>query len=209
MSTSRPQSAREERVNATIHAIGAVAGLIGLFLAGHYAWTVSLGPAATLGAYTLSVTVLFGVSAAYHLAPAGRLKRALQRADHCAIYGLIAGTYTPLSLLGLGGTWGWSLFAAVWALAAVGITMELVVEERNEAVSLALYLVMGWLALVAAVPLVQALPLLVLALILVGGLLYTGGTWFYTRDDPWDHALWHGFVLGGAAAHGVAVVLTV
>lgn len=196
-------------MNAITHGVGAVAGLIGLFLAARYAWTVSVGPAATLAAYTLSVTVLFGVSAAYHLAPAGRLKRGLQRADHCAIYGLIAGTYTPLSLLGLGGTWGWSLFAAVWVLAAVGITMELVLEERVERVSLALYLLMGWLAVVAAVPLFQALSIAVLALILVGGLLYTGGTWFYTRDAPWDHALWHGFVLGGAAAHGVAVALTV
>ena len=208
MSTPRPQSLSEERVNAAVHGIGALAGLIGLFLAAGYAWT-SLGDAATLAAYALSVTVLFGVSAAYHLAPAGPWKRGLRRADHCAIYGLIAGTYTPMSLLGLGGTWGWTLFGVVWALAVVGITMELVVEERWERVSLALYLGMGWLALVAAVPFFQALPFVALALVLVGGLLYTGGTWFYTRDAPWDHAVWHGFVLGGAAAHGAAVVLTV
>ncbi|MEZ4323228.1 MAG: hemolysin III family protein [Myxococcota bacterium] len=211
MGTDRPQTATEELVNAVTHGVGALLGVGGLVATLAFAGS-ERGDALSVGAlvaYTLSVVALFGVSSAYHAVRSARWKGVLQKADHCAIYLLIAGTYTPLALVGLGGGWGRFLFVSVWSLAVAGIGLELAVTERWHRTSLALYLGMGWLAVIAAVPLVNALPLAATALVLVGGLLYTGGTWFYSRDRHWDHAVWHGFVLGGAVTHGAAVALCV
>jgi hemolysin III len=207
----RPQSQAEETVNAITHGVGALLGAVGL-LGTLWMGVVHLGMSTTVVTvctYTTAVLVLFGSSSAYHAVRSERWKRRLQKGDHCAIYLLIAGTYTPLCLVGLGGTVGWTLFSAVWALALFGIGLELAVTERWHRTSLALYLGMGWLALLAGGPLVRALPVAATVLIVVGGLLYTVGTWFYSRDAPWDHAVWHGFVLGGAVTHGAAVTLAV
>lgn len=207
MATHR-QTPREELANAVTHGLGALAGL------GALGWmTVRAlqagGDAVSVGAaviYGLSLVVLFGGSAAYHAVRHPEWKRVLQTVDHCAIYGLIAGTYTPFALVALGGPAGWALFAALWGLAVAGVTLELVVAERWERVSLGLYLTMGWLGLAAAVPLVRAVPLGALALVALGGVIYTTGVGFYARNRPWDHVVWHGFVLGGATAHGAAVL---
>lgn len=202
------QTPREELVNAVTHGIGAVLGL------GALAWMTwgaleAGGGAVSVGAaviYGLSLVVLFGGSAAYHAVWHPEWKRALQTVDHCAIYGLIAGTYTPFALVSLGGPIGWLLFGVLWALAVAGITLELVVAERWERVSLGLYVTMGWLGVLAIVPLVQAVPVGALALVALGGVIYTAGIAFYARNRPWDHVVWHGFVLGGASAHGAAVL---
>lgn len=212
MEDSRRQSLAEERVNAWTHGVGAALGLAGLVATGVSAVLPATDAlvSISLAAYTLSVLVLFGLSTAYHAMPDGRVKRALQKGDHCAIYGLIAGTYTPFCLLALGGTGGWVMFGALWVLAITGVALELVVAARGgvrfEKTALVLYLAMGWSGLLAAAPFIRALPWAALGLVVFGGVLYTAGTWFYTRDRPWDHAIWHGFVLGGAAAHGGAVV---
>jgi hemolysin III len=207
--TERPQSPAEELTNAVVHGVGAVLGLTGLATTAlgallHGGRAVVIG---ALLAYTATVLVLFGTSTAYHWTTDPRWKMRLQKADHCAIYLLIAGTYTPFALAALGGFWGMGLFAAVWTLAVVGIGLELALRPRRHRISLALYLAMGWMAVLVAVPLVRALPVVSSVLILVGGLLYTVGVPFYTRDARWDHARWHGFVLGGAVTHGAAVVL--
>lgn len=211
MDVDRSQTAAEELVNTLTHGAGAVLGLAGLAYAAVDAVWLDSPPVVVgaLVAYTFTVVALFGVSAGYHAVRDLSWKARLQKADHCAIYLLIAGTYTPFALVGLGGATGLGLLAAVWGLAVVGIGLELAVSERWQKVSLGLYLTMGWIGLLAAVPLVNALPLAASALVLLGGVLYTVGVPFYTRNRAWDHAVWHGFVLGGAVSHGAAVALCV
>jgi hemolysin III len=159
--------------------------------------------------FAASMVLLYGASALYH-SVRGRAKRVLVKFDHCAIYLLIAGTYTPFALVTLRGAWGWSLFGVVWGLAIVGIVKELWLG-RDRIPSVPLYLAMGWLAVVAAVPIVRELPGPGLAWLVAGGLLYTGGIVFYANDERWRHAhgVWHLFVLGGTACHYLAVLLYV
>jgi hemolysin III len=153
--------------------------------------------------------LLYGASTLYH-SVRGAAKRVLVKFDHCAIYLLIAGTYTPFALVTLRGPWGWSLFGVVWGLAVVGIVKELSLG-RERVPSVPLYVAMGWLALIAAVPLVRELPWAALAWLVAGGLCYTGGIVFYANDERWRHAhgVWHLFVLAGTACHFVTVMLYV
>ncbi len=206
---SRPQTTAEELANSLTHGAGALIGLVALV--GMLALTVGTGWMAPLavGTYGLCLTGLFAASTVYHWAEAPGLKQRLQKLDHCAIYLLIAGTYTPFTLLAVGGKLGVAMLAVVWALAVVGIGLELWLHPRRERLALSFYLVMGWLVLAAPGPLFAGLPGLSFALLLVGGLLYTGGVWFYVRDRPWDHAIWHGFVLSGATSHALAVSVLV
>jgi hemolysin III len=130
--------------------------------------------------------------------------------DHASIYLLIAGTYTPFTLLALRGPWGWGLFAAVWLLALVGVGMEAFWVYRPKWVSAVVYLAMGWMVVLAGRRLVDALPPGALALLVAGGLLYSLGTVFYVmKRVRYAHAVWHGFVLGGSTCHFLAVVLLV
>lgn len=159
--------------------------------------------------FSASMVLLYGASSLYH-SVRGRAKRVLVKFDHCAIYLLIAGTYTPFALVTLRGPWGWSLFGVVWGLAVLGIVKELCFS-RDRIPSVPLYLAMGWLAVVAAVPLVRELPGAGLVWLIAGGMLYTTGILFYANDERWRHAhgIWHLFVLGGTACHYVAVLLYV
>src|SRR5690606_33462113 len=128
--------------------------------------------------------------------------------DHCAIYLLIAGTYTPFMLVGLRGPTGWWLFGTVWTLALAGVAFKLSYTGRFRRISTLIYIAMGWLVLVAARPLMQALDLASLAWLLAGGVAYTLGTVFYLRPRMrWSHAIWHGFVIAGSVCHYVAVML--
>lgn len=200
------QSHHEELFNAITHGAGAILGLIALawlLMQSHVLPTLSLVAG---GLYASTVVLLFGASAAYHAMHPGRTKRWLQIADHCAIYLLIAGTYTPFTLVAMDSTAGWSLFAAVWSLAGLGLVLELATDERPEKLAVALCLVMGWLCMFAAVPLFHALSTPALALLVTGGVTYSAGTVFYVRNRPWDHVIWHGFVLGGAGLHGASVL---
>jgi len=133
----------------------------------------------------------------------GRAKTIWCKFDHCAIYLLIAGSYTPFTLVSLRGPLGWSLFGSVWGLALAGIVQEIWLAKGRRVVSLVLYVLMGWLAVVAIVPLIAALTLAGFLWLAAGGLLYTVGIAFYAIDEKWryGHGVWHVFVLGGSACH--------
>jgi hemolysin III len=196
-----------ERFNSLTHLSGlllAVAGAAVLITQAALhgdAWQV-----VSFSIFAASMVVLYGASTLYH-SVRGRAKQVLVKFDHCAIYLLIAGTYTPFTLVTLRGPWGWSLFGIVWGLALIGIVKELWLS-RDRVPSVPLYLAMGWLAVIAAVPLVQQLPTAGLLWLLAGGLLYTAGIIFYANDERWRHAhgVWHLFVLAGTACHFTSVM---
>lgn len=202
-----PESFREEIANSLSHGAGLVAALVATpFLIMD---AVRRGrPAFVAGAIVFASTVLLMYlgSTLYHGLPAGRAKRLLRVVDHCAIYLLIAGTYTPFALGVLFGAWGWTLLALVWSLAAIGITLEVTGGFRHPAWSLALYLAMGWLVVVAIKPLSSHLPAAGLIWLVAGGLAYTAGVLFYTAKGlRFGHLVWHLFVLAGTFCHFTAV----
>ena len=161
--------------------------------------------------YGATLCLLYACSTLYH-STRGRAKRVFRALDHCAIYLIIAGTYTPFALVTLNGAWGWTIFGAVWGLAAAGIAQELWLKAKGtRIVSLAIYLLMGWLILAALAPLARALPWQGMAWLVAGGLAYTGGIVFYIYDERFRHwhGIWHLFVLAGSAAHYIAILLFV
>ncbi|HOH43843.1 MAG TPA: hemolysin III family protein, partial [Candidatus Hydrogenedentes bacterium] len=130
--------------------------------------------------------------------------------DHCAIYLLIAGTYTPFLLVSLRGTTGWALFGVVWGIACVGCAFKAFFTGRFNKVSTAMYVAMGWIVLVAIKPAITHIPVGGLLMMLAGGLLYTFGVFFYANERvPYNHAIWHCFVMGGSAIHFFAVIIYV
>jgi hemolysin III len=202
---------REEVANGVIHGVGtllAIAGLVALDIFASQrgtAWHI-VGCSIFGGCLIL----LYAASTLYHSVPYPRAKAVLRFFDHNAIFLLIAGTYTPLTLVNLRGPWGWSLFGAVWGLAILGITLRALLGSRPRALFVGLYILMGWLAVVAIKPLVDHLPTGGLVLLFGGGLAYTGGVGFYLwRRLPYHHAIWHGFVLAGSALHFFAILFYV
>ena len=198
----------EEIASAVTHGLGvltsAVAGAVLITLAALWAdaWHV-VGTSVFVG----SLVLLYTASTLYHAIPFDRAKRMLQVLDHCAIYVLIAGTYTPFLLVGLRGGWGWTLFGVIWALAVAGVVFKLFYTGRFKRLSTGIYLAMGWLVVVAVRPMVEALPVSTLLWLVAGGLAYTAGTVFYmSRRIPYAHAVWHLFVLAGSACHFAAVL---
>jgi hemolysin III len=154
-----------------------------------------------------TLVLLYAASTLYHAARTPRVKARLQVFDHCAIYLLIAGTYTPFTLLGLRGGFGWTLLAVAWVFAAAGVVFKLFFTGRFPRLSTALYLGMGWMAVVAAKPMLERFPVSTLLWIVAGGLAYTGGTVFYhSRRIPYAHAIWHLFVIAGSVCHYFAVL---
>jgi len=154
-----------------------------------------------------TMVLLYATSTLYHAFRGPRVKKVFRVLDHAAIYLLIAGTYTPFCLTVLRGPWGWSLFGVVWGLAVLGIVFKSVFGHRYEILSVSLYLAMGWLALVAILPLWRALPPWGMVWLFGGGVFYTLGTLFYAWERlPFNHAIWHLFVLAGSACHVVAVM---
>jgi hemolysin III len=199
-----------ERFNSLTHLAGlvlAVAGAAVLItraaLAGD-AWQV-----VSFSIFASTMVLLYGASTVYH-SVRGSLKNFFVKCDHCAIYLLIAGTYTPFTLVTLRGPWGWALFGTVWGLAAIGIVKELWLG-RDRVPSVPLYVAMGWLGVIAAVPLVHNLPGAALAWLVAGGLFYTVGIVFYANDTRWRHAhgVWHLFVLAGTACHYLTILFFV
>jgi hemolysin III len=159
--------------------------------------------------YGATLLLLYGASTLYHGTDHPEKKERFRLFDHCAIYLLIAGTYTPFVLVGLGGTWGWLVFGAVWAMAAAGILFKCRCWGRFPRLSTAIYIGMGWMGVFFLAPLLRVMTVGTLLWLLAGGLAYTFGTIFYHRDERirYGHALWHLFVLAGSACHFVAVVL--
>lgn len=197
-----------ERLNALTHLCGAllaVAGsvvLIALATQDGDPWKV-----VSVSIYGATLVLLYSFSTLYH-SLRGRAKAILQKLDHHSIYLLIAGTYTPFCLVTLRGPWGWSLFGVVWGLAGLGSLQELRPNRGARILSVVIYVVMGWVALVAVVPLLQALGTAGFAWLAAGGLFYTVGIIFYALDDRLRHAhgIWHLFVIAGSVAHYVAIL---
>jgi len=195
-----------ERFNSITHLAGtvlAVAGAVGLMF-------VTDGGArkiTALGVYGTMLVLLYVSSTLYH-SFRGKAKRVFHVFDHCAIYFLIAGTYTPLTLLTLRGAWGWTLFGIVWSLAAIGIVKDAVFRGRFRAVSVVLYVLMGWLVVIAFEPLRRALPSAAIAWLIAGGLAYTVGIVFFAMSKriAYSHGVWHLFVIAGSACHYVTMV---
>lgn len=192
-----------ERFNSYSHLAGgllALTGAIVLVVLG--ALRADVWKVVSFAVYGASLVVLYGISTAYH-SVRGRAKAILRRLDHSAIYLLIAGTYTPFTLVSLRGPWGWTLFGIVWGLAVVGILQEIWLGRGARRLSLIIYVVAGWVAVVAVVPLIDALGLAGFAWILAGGLVYTAGLVFYLYDERFRHwhGIWHLFVVGGSAIH--------
>ena len=205
-------SLAEEVANSISHGIGLVFGIVGLVLLLVQA-VDSNASATAITSYSLyggSMIMLFLASTLYHAIPHQRAKLWLKKFDHCAIYLLIAGTYTPFTLLGLRGTWGWSLFAAIWILAVAGVVFKLFHTGRFPRLSTALYVAMGWLVVVAIKPMLASIDAWTLGWLLAGGVFYTLGTYFYHRESiPYAHAIWHLFVIAGSVCHFVAVAAQV
>jgi hemolysin III len=201
----------EEIANYVTHGAGALLAVAGLVVLA--ARSAAFGsPRLLVGCtvFGMSLVLLYVTSTLYHAVPPSRAKAWLRMVDHSAIFLLIAGTYTPFTLVSLRGPWGWSLFAVVWTLAIVGITLRVALRRRPTALFLALYLCMGWCVVVALRPLSAAVAPPGLALLVAGGLAYSGGVVFYVwRRLPFHHAVWHGFVLAGSALHFFAVLLYV
>jgi hemolysin III len=202
------QSRREEAANSLTHGLGLLLAPPGLAVLAVSASRIG-DARAVVGCVVFGATlvVLYASSTLYHAVQASPAKRVLRALDHSAIFLLIAGTYTPFTLVSLRGPWGWSLFGVVWGLAVAGITLRLALRRRPTALFVALYLAMGWCVVVAARPLVAAVPPGGIALLVAGGLAYSGGVVFYLwRRLPYHHALWHVFVLAGSAFHYAAVL---
>jgi hemolysin III len=204
----RPQSLGEEVANSVSHGIGLLAAIVGVpFLVAGASGTGSAN-AVGLIIFAATMILLYLTSTLYHALPAGRAKRVFLRLDHGAIYLFIAGSYTPFALGALSGPYGWTLFAAVWTLAATGIALKAFDRLSHPWLSTGLYLTMGWLVLLAAGPLVERVPVPGIALLVAGGLAYTAGVAFFMLDSRWRyaHAVWHGFVMAGTGCHFVAVL---
>jgi hemolysin III len=160
--------------------------------------------------YGVTLICLYASFTLYHGLPSRRVKRIFRIFDHSAIFLLIAGTYTPFLLVNLRGGWGWSLLGIVWSLAAAGIVFKAWFVDRHQMLSTGVYVLMGWLALIAVKPIFHAVPTTGLIWLLAGGLLYTVGVVFYAwKRIPYNHVIWHLFVMAGSICHYVAVVYSV
>jgi hemolysin III len=207
MANARTQSVGEEIANSVTHGAGffvSVAALVLLVVSAAAtgdAWRVTAA-----SVYGATLVLLYAASTLYHALPGIRVKAVFQRLDHAAIYLLIAGTYTPFVLVTLRGGWGWALFGVVWGLAVLGVVLKSVFGIRLAALSTVVYVIMGWLVVIAAAPLVARLPAGGLRWLVAGGVLYTLGVAFFALERVrYSHAVWHLFVLAGSAAHFCAV----
>jgi hemolysin III len=209
--TTARYSFGEEVANSVTHGVG---------------WLLSVGGLATLvtfaaitggalrivscAVFGATLVLLYAASTLYHAIPSERAKHIFRVLDHSSIFLLIAGTYTPLCLVAVGGGWGWSLFGSIWFLALVGVLLNTIAHNRWRWLSIVLYVAMGWLVVIAIRPLVASVSTGVLVLIVGGGLAYTLGLAFYGwRRLPYGHAVWHVFVLAGSVLHYLAVFFEV
>lgn len=208
---SKIYSMGEEIAHAVTHGLGVVLSIIGLTVlvarASVYgdAWHVT-----AVSIFGATLVMMYSASTLYHSIPLPRAKHVLRVIDHSLIYFLIAGTYTPFTLITLKGPWGWSLFGVTWGLAIFGVAFKIFATGRFEKLSLAIYLGMGWCAITAIKPLLANLETGGLVLMLAGGLTYSGGVAFYVWERlRYHHAIWHLFVLAGSVLHFFAILFYV
>ena len=207
--SKRVQSRGEEFANSLSHGFGLIAAVVATsFLIRHAvrhgdAWFV-------VGAsiFATTMVLLYLASTLYHALPIGRAKRVFRVIEHSAIFLLIAGTYTPFTLGVLRGAWGWTLFGLVWGLAVAGVTLKALNRMSHPILSTGLYLLMGWLIVIAAHPLSERVPTSGLLWLVAGGLAYTAGVVFFAFDSRlrYGHFIWHLFVMAGTACHYFAVL---
>jgi hemolysin III len=202
---------KEELFNSISHGVGVGLSITGLVVM--LAWAINRGDGfiiTSISIYGISLLMLYTASTLYHSWMPGRIKHWLKVADHAAIYLLIAGTYTPFSLVLLPPKWGWPLLGVIWALATVGMVFKVFYINKYNYLSTVMYLIMGWLVLFAINPLLESLPAGGLTWLLAGGLSYTLGCIFYIWDRlPFNHGIWHIFVLFGSICHFFSILLYV
>jgi hemolysin III len=210
--SGHPQMEHGEKFNTYTHLVGSILALIGsVFLVVLGAVSGDAWKIVSFSIYGTTLVLMYSSSTLYHNAKQGKTKQFLNMLDHNSIYLLIAGTYSPFVLVSLRGPWGWSLFGVVWGLALIGILQEIWLANKSRVASLVIYILMGWVILVAIVPLAAALSWTGFAWIAAGGIAYTIGTIFYLYDQRFTHwhGIWHLFVLTGSALHYCAILLYV
>ncbi|KAF2516258.1 hemolysin III family protein [Flavobacterium salilacus subsp. salilacus] len=200
---------KEEFWNTLTHGIGAALSVVALVLL--IIFSVYNGSAIHLITSLVfggSLVLLYSASTSYHAAVKLKWKRRFLLIDHLSIYVLIAGTYTPIALLGLKGIWGWTIFGLIWGFVVIGFIFKFSPLRRLDKLSLLLYVLMGWLIIIAIKPLLANIPSPALWYLLAGGLSYMLGIYFYVKEKvPYYHAVWHIFVLGGSTLHFLAIFL--
>ena len=207
MSSGLVRAYKGELFNSISHLLGAAAALVGTaFLVGIAVQQGDPWKIVSFSIYGATLLSLYTFSALYH-SLRGKGKTVFRKLDHHAIYLLIAGTYTPFTLVTLRGRWGWSIFGVVWGMAVLGIILEMLLQKRRQVVPVVIYLLMGWLIIIALKPLLRALPTAGFAWLLLGGLFYTVGVGFFALDKKvrYFHGVWHLFVLAGSLCHYIAV----
>lgn len=203
MKKSKDQTIGEEIANSITHGVGfglgiaALSILVSLAAMHGDAWRVT-----SFALYGTSLILLYMSSMFYHAFRGQRVKKVFRILDHASIFLLIAGTYTPFTLVSLRGPWGWTLFGTVWGIAILGIVLKIFFTGRFDFLSTLLYILMGWIVVIVIHPLLQALPFKGIVWLVAGGLCYTIGIIFYAwKRLPFGHTVWHLFVLGGSICH--------
>lgn len=198
----------DEWANSLTHGIGLALSMVGFIflitipLINGHLWKIL-----PFSIYGISLVSLYTASTLYHSFRTLSLKRLFRLLDHCAIYLLIAGSYTPFTLVAMQGTWGWALFGVIWSLALIGIIFKIFFVGRFKLISTGIYLVMGWMILVALEPLLNSISYDAFLWIIAGGLFYTVGVIFFLLDHiRFYHAIWHLFVMGGSLCHYLAIL---
>lgn len=208
MSKNKVYTRIEELFHALTHGIGAVLSLVGF-------WVMLILSIRNGNPWVITGVVVFGLacfamyisSTLYHSFPIGRIKRFFRILDHTSIFLLISGTYTPFLLVYMRNAWGWSLFAILWVLTLIGFVFKLFFTGKLDKVATIIYVLMGWIAIVAVKPAVMYIPFPALMLMLIGGIFYTSGVIFYLWDRlPFHHVIWHLFVLSGTLFHFISIL---
>lgn len=205
---SHIQHLREELANSLTHGFGLVLAIVGLVV---LVVIAALGgdpmQIVAFSVFGVTMVVLYLASTVYHATRHPRFKRIMRFVDHAAIYLLIAGTYTPFLVLNMRDSVGWIMFAVVWGFALIGIFAKALHMDRLPLLNAIIYIIMGWICLFALKPAMEAIHPSGLLMLLAGGIAYTGGVVFYVLERlPYNHAIWHGFVMGGTALHYFAVM---
>ena len=207
MAVDHEETLGEEIVSALTHGVGAMLSISALVLMVIWAaYTHSPTKIVSVAIFGTMLIVMYSCSTIYHAHTNKRVKEFLRILDHSSIYLVIAGSYTPFLLVDLHGGWGWALFGVLWGLALVGVLGKCFYRNKGEVLSTLIYIFMGWIGIIAIVPMVEHIPWGGLSLLFAGGLSYTGGViFFFLEDMPFNHAIWHLFVLCGSICHFFAV----
>lgn len=198
----------QEKANSITHGIGTLLSITGLVILMIAAFSKGdIWRIVSFSIYGTTLVLLYLSSTLYHGLPNIRIKHIFQVLDHSAIYLLIAGSYTPLTLISLRGPWGWTLLGLVWGIALIGILMKVFFFNATQVISMILYIIMGWLVIIAIKPLLETIPRGMFWWIVAGGLSYSLGIIFYLASRiPYHHTIWHLFVMGGSIAHFLGIL---